>query len=97
MEQTVLSGDRGVFGDPTDNARSVVTVIFPSGIPLFETTLDGFQVRDGNGTDPPASTSGGGIHSFNSRLIHGNPRIVDSPFVGPANQPIVEVGAYEVP
>lgn len=55
FEQTILSGDLGIPGDPADNCYHVVRHVapFPSFIP---TDLDGFLVTGGN-----APAYGGGI------------------------------------
>lgn len=66
---TVLSGELGVVGDPSDDAYHVVTVNNPSGIPPGWTRLDGFTVRDGNADLPGGGVQGGGVFSFNSALI----------------------------
>jgi len=67
FDQTILTGDLGVFGSPYDNAYHVVYVFYPSGIPPGPVVIDGFTIRDGVGNVAP-NRRGGGIYSFNSSL-----------------------------
>ncbi len=51
---TILSGDIGVAGDPSDNTYNVVTI----NSNFSSATLDGFTIRDGNGNQNyPATTT----------------------------------------
>jgi hypothetical protein len=72
FDQTILTGELGIPGDPTDNAYRVVSAIHPSGIPPGATTIDGFTIRDGYGVGTPLYQQGGGVFMFNSglRLFH---------------------------
>jgi gliding motility-associated-like protein len=53
MNPTILSGDIGVVGDPSDNSYNVVTVENSGGA----ATISGFTIEDGNGNlNYPASS-----------------------------------------
>jgi predicted outer membrane repeat protein len=71
FESTILTGDLGVPGDPTDNAYHVVQAMFDSGIPPGPTRVDGFVIRDGN-ANAPLNSQGGGVMMFNSGLYLSN-------------------------
>jgi hypothetical protein len=82
FDQTVLSGDLGVAGDPADNAYHVVRML---GAPqVAPTVLDGFTIRDGSGLVPGgAQRKGGGVHltgngPYGPVLELGNCRVRDN-------------------
>jgi len=64
FDQTILSGDLGAPGELSDNARRVVWVNNPSGVPAYYHALDGFTIRDGN-----TEGAGAGVLSWNSALL----------------------------
>lgn len=66
FDQTILTGEIGVPGDPTDNAYRVVTALHPSGIPPGVVRIDGFTIRDGHGVG--GMEKGGGVAMFNVGL-----------------------------
>ncbi len=73
LNPTILSGDIGLIGDPSDNSYHVV-----SGSDLnAAAVLDGFQIRDGNadGAGFPHDGGGGMLN------ICGNPTIRNCTFV----------------
>ena len=62
---TILSGDIGAVGDPTDNSYHVVTY---QSVPSTNITMDGFTITGGNAnadypasTTPEANNTGGGF------------------------------------
>lgn len=67
---TILSGDIGTSGDPTDNCYHVVRAVSSNfgTIVNARTTLDGVTIRDGyaDDTNPPKDGRGGGITLVNS-------------------------------
>ena len=67
FDQTILSGDLGVLGDPSDNAYHVVSAVNGPGIPDGATTVDGFLIRDGN-ANAAGHSQGGGVLMFNAAL-----------------------------
>lgn len=67
FEQTILTGDLGQPGVIADNAYSVVTATFGSGIPPGVNRLNGFTIRDGN-----SNMQGGGVRMFNVALVLRN-------------------------
>lgn len=72
---TVLSGDLGFPGDPSDDAYNVVTVHNPSGIPIGITRVDGFTIERGNADGSGFQLQGGGVLSFNSATVLADCRI----------------------
>ncbi|MDZ7795859.1 MAG: DUF1565 domain-containing protein [Candidatus Marinimicrobia bacterium] len=56
---TVLSGDIGLSGDPSDNSYHVITY---NGILDQQTLIDGFTIRDGNADN---GEGGGGMYLIN--------------------------------
>lgn len=77
FEQTILTGEQGVVGDPTDNAYQVVTALHPSGIPPGASRVDGFTIRDGYGVGG-GQEQGGGVRMFNLGLWLVNCTIRDN-------------------
>ncbi|MFH2051598.1 MAG: FG-GAP-like repeat-containing protein [bacterium] len=57
LHPTILSGDIGTPGDPTDNSHHVVTGFLGTG----DEIIDGFTIRDGYG-----GTQGGGVYSLST-------------------------------
>jgi hypothetical protein len=72
--ESILSGDLGVIGDPSDNAYSVV---YSFATLNSSTELDGFTITGGNANLGTARNSGGGIYlTGNSAPLLRNLRIV---------------------
>jgi len=63
---TILSGDRGIPGDKSDNCWTVVSALNTAD----NTTLDGFTVRDGN--NPFSLTDGAGMQVMDGSAVIRN-------------------------
>ncbi len=74
--ETILSGDIGTEGDPSDNSYHVF--FHPPGLGLnYSAVLDGFIITGGNANGGAAHQSGGGIYNYGS-----SPAITNCTFVG---------------
>lgn len=69
---TILSGDIGVEGDPSDNAYTVVRAHLVDST----TVLDGFTITGGRADGDEVDGSGGGLYITSSDLVLRNLRVV---------------------
>jgi parallel beta-helix repeat protein len=76
--ETVLSGDIGVGGDPSDNSYHVVTALPGTN---GTAVLDGFTITGGNANGVFPDENGGGIIAYGSPTIR-NCAIVDNSTTG---------------
>ena len=68
LNVTILSGDIGLPGDPSDNSAHVVQAQSVDGTAV----LDGFTIQGGNANGPMTDNAGGGISIFYSNPTLSN-------------------------
>ncbi len=77
---TILSGDIGTPGDPSDNSYHVLTTEPTDIYTQFRTILDGFTIVGGNadGTGDSTSDNGGGMYNLAANLTVRNCSFIEN-------------------